>query len=65
MTPFTLYENVLSTTLFGKSAFELDKAFDAWKNKNFKNFPNKIVQILNISFAEIQDNYSMNIIYQI
>ena len=65
MTPFTLYENVLSTTLFGKSAFELDKAFDEWKNKNFKNFPNKIVQILNISFAEIQDNYSMNIIYQI
>ena len=28
MTPFTLYENVLSTTLFGKSAFVLDKAFD-------------------------------------
>ena len=65
MTPFTLYENVLATTLFGKSAFELDKAFDEWKNKNFKNFPNKIVQILNISFTEIQDNYSMNIIYQI
>ena len=65
MTPFTLYENVLSTTLCGKSAFELDKAFNEWKNKNFKNFPNKIVQILNISFTEIQDNYSMNIIYQI
>ena len=65
MTPFTLYENVLSTTLSGKSAFELDKAFDEWKNQNFKNFPNKIVQILNISFTEIQDNYSMNIIYQI
>ena len=65
MTPFTLDENVLSVTLFGNSALEMDKAFDEWKNITFQNFPNKIVQILNISFTEIQDNYSMNIIYQI
>ena len=65
MTPFTLDENVLSVTLFGNSSLEMDKAFDEWKNITFQNFPNKIVQILNISFTEIQDNYSMNIIYQI
>ena len=65
MTPFTLDENVLSVTLFGNSALEMDKGFDEWKNITFQNFPNKIVQILNISFTEIQDNYSMKIIYQI
>ena len=65
MTPFTLDENVLSVTLFGKSALEMDKAFDEWKNITFQNFPNKIVQILHISVTEIPDNYSMNIIYQI
>lgn len=65
MTPFTLDENVLSVTLFGNSALEMDKAFDKWKNITFQNFPNKIVQILHISFTEIPDNYSMNIIYKI
>lgn len=71
MTPFTLDENVLSETLFGNSEFEMDKAFNTWKNTTFQNFPNKIVQILNISFTKNFDDYSrrnycaMNIIYRI
>lgn len=65
MTTFNLDEHVLSATLFGKSVFEMDKAFDKWKNITFQNFPDKIVQILNISFTESRNNYSMNIIYRI
>ena len=65
MTPFILNEHVLSTTLSGTSAFAIAEEFKRWKNNTLSDFSDKIVQILNISFTETQDNYSMNIIYRI
>lgn len=65
MTPFTLDENVFTTTLSGISNFELDKKFEIWKNNTLSDFSDKIVQILNISFTECRNNYSINIVYRI
>ena len=65
MSPFTLDEQVLSTILSGTTSFALAEEFKKWKNNTLSDFSDKIVQILNISFTEVPDNYSMNIIYRI
>ena len=65
MTPFTLDEQVLSTILSGTTSFALAEEFKKWKNNTLSDFSDKIVQILNISFTKVPDNYSMNIIYRI
>lgn len=65
MTPFILDENILSTTLSGNTSFALAEEFKKWKNNTLSDFSDKIIQILNISFTEVPDNYSMNIIYRI